>query len=63
VEELGFVKGKIEELNVIAMAKAHKRLDNLSKPVASFGRLEEVAIQLAGIMNRSIPVLAKKLIY
>lgn len=60
MEELGFVKGKIEELNVIAMAKAHKRLDKLSKPVASLGRLEEVAIQLAGIMNRTIPVITKK---
>ena len=45
-----------------AMAAARARLDRLTKPQGSLGRLEELAIALAGITGRSMPRLPRKTI-
>lgn len=42
------------------MAAARERLDQLTKPQGSLGRLEELAIQLAGITGRPRPRLPRK---
>lgn len=44
-------------------AAAHTRLDRLTKPPGSLGRLEELAVQLAGITRRAAPELERKCIY
>lgn len=41
--------GAIAELDAIAMARCRSRLDQLTKPPGSLGRLEDLAVQLAGI--------------
>ena len=42
----------IEPLDEAAMAAARAHQDDLTKPPGSLGRLEEVAVQLAGIRRR-----------
>lgn len=44
-------------------AAAKERLDNLTKPPGSLGRLEEVAWRIASIQGRVKPQIAKKLVY
>ena len=44
-------------------AAAQKRLDSLTKPLGSLGRLEEFARRLVGIRENSIPGLDKKAIF
>lgn len=51
---------QIKGLNEEAMEKARKRVDNLIKPVGSLGKLEEIAVQLAGITGESFPRADKK---
>ena len=43
--------------------KARKRLDNLTKPQGSLGRLEEFAERLVAISVDTMPVLDKKVIF
>jgi nicotinate-nucleotide--dimethylbenzimidazole phosphoribosyltransferase len=38
----------IGELDSKSMAKARKRIDSLIKPPGSLGRIEDLAVQLAG---------------
>jgi len=40
---------QIKCLDTEAMAKARARLDNLAKPPGSLGKLEDIAVTLAGI--------------
>jgi nicotinate-nucleotide--dimethylbenzimidazole phosphoribosyltransferase len=47
------VIGRIKPLDDAAAASAAARLDRLTKPPGSLGRLEAVAIQLAGITGRA----------
>ncbi|HEU0236283.1 MAG TPA: nicotinate-nucleotide--dimethylbenzimidazole phosphoribosyltransferase [Candidatus Limnocylindrales bacterium] len=47
------VVGRIAPLDGAAMAAAAARLDRLTKPPGSLGRVEELAIRLAGITGRS----------
>jgi len=42
---------------------AQKRLDSLTKPPGSLGRLEEIACRLAGITGKPRPGVARKVIY
>jgi nicotinate-nucleotide--dimethylbenzimidazole phosphoribosyltransferase len=42
---------------------AQARLDSLTKPVASLGRLEELARQVAAITGKECPVLHNKLVF
>ncbi|ACL75027.1 nicotinate-nucleotide--dimethylbenzimidazole phosphoribosyltransferase [Ruminiclostridium cellulolyticum] len=50
----------IKELNIETMQKAQKRLDNLTKPLGSLGRLEEIVKQLAGITGELFPCVKNK---
>ena len=43
-----YIKG-IERLDITAIEKARRRIDNLIKPLGSLGELESIAVQLAGI--------------
>ncbi|MGB9803849.1 nicotinate-nucleotide--dimethylbenzimidazole phosphoribosyltransferase [Desulfofundulus sp.] len=44
------------------MAEAQKRLDSLIKPPGSLGRLEQLAVQLAGITGNPRPVVGDKVV-
>lgn len=50
----------IGELDREAMARAQTRMDSLLKPPGSLGRLEEIAVKLAGITGKPFPVIKKK---
>lgn len=45
-----------------AMAAARARQDRLTKPPGSLGRLEELAVRLAGIAGTPLPVIREKVI-
>ncbi|MFC1897407.1 nicotinate-nucleotide--dimethylbenzimidazole phosphoribosyltransferase [Chloroflexota bacterium] len=45
-----------------SMAEARARQDQLTKPPGSFGKLEELSIQLAGIQGKPIPQIRHKAI-
>ena len=55
--------GRIGPLDAAAMGDARARLDALTKPAGSLGRLEELAVQLAGITGHVPPPLEKRVIY
>ena len=44
-------------------AQAEKRLAGLTKPLGSLGRLEELAITLAGASGKARPSLPKKVVF
>jgi nicotinate-nucleotide--dimethylbenzimidazole phosphoribosyltransferase len=50
----------IERLNNDAMVKAVARLDSLTKPLGSLGRLEDLVKQLAGISGKAFPDVDRK---
>lgn len=52
--------GKITPLNRDIIARAKERLDGMLKPPGSLGKLEALAIQLAGIYEREIPLAGEK---
>ncbi len=52
----------IGDVDHIAAAEAQKRLDSLIKPRGSLGKLEEIAVQLAGIQSKARPELGEKLL-
>ena len=54
--------GKIVGLDVQAQAAAQNRLDSLTKPLGSLGRLEEIVKQVAGITGKVRPAVDKKVI-
>jgi nicotinate-nucleotide--dimethylbenzimidazole phosphoribosyltransferase len=49
-------------LDEAAMADARDHLDRLTKPPGSLGRLEELAIDLAGITGQPFPTMARRAI-
>ncbi|GAB6273216.1 MAG: nicotinate-nucleotide--dimethylbenzimidazole phosphoribosyltransferase [Peptococcaceae bacterium] len=51
---------EIGGLDEEAMKLAQRRLDSLIKPPGSLGRLEEIAVQLAGITGQAHPEIRKK---
>jgi nicotinate-nucleotide--dimethylbenzimidazole phosphoribosyltransferase len=53
------ITGLDEEL----MAQTQKRLDNLTKPLGSLGRLEELAKQIVGMTKTENPEFKKKVIF
>lgn len=56
------IKG-IGELDYRLMEKAQERLDNLTKPKGSLGRLEELAKLIVGITKKEKPVFKDKVIF
>jgi nicotinate-nucleotide--dimethylbenzimidazole phosphoribosyltransferase len=53
---------RITVLSKHSMGEAKTRLDNLTKPVGSLGRLEDLAMQIAGITGNLNPDFTKKLV-
>ena len=47
-------------LDTVAMAASQKRIDSLAKPIYSLGRLEELAVRLAGITGEARPPLGAR---
>ena len=60
---LAELNARIAPLDTVAMTDAQRRLDALTKPPGSLGRLEELAVRLAGITGRVPPVVNEKTIY
>lgn len=60
MEKLAKIIGQIEPLDQECMDAAQKRLDSLTKPQGSLGRLEELAKRLAGITQKQIPKIDRK---
>lgn len=60
MERLYAVVGRIKPLHSEVMEAAAKHLDQLTKPPGSLGRLEQIAIQLAGITGQVKPGLQHK---
>ncbi|MBN2654727.1 MAG: nicotinate-nucleotide--dimethylbenzimidazole phosphoribosyltransferase [Nitrospirae bacterium] len=54
---------KIRPLQKQWFEKAQQRLDNLTKPIRSLGRLEEFAARLVAIKEDASPILDKKAIF
>ena len=46
--------------DTIAMADSQKRIDSLAKPIYSLGRLEELAVRLAGVTGEARPLLGAR---
>jgi len=61
-ELLEYVKS-IEPINKELITKAFKRIDNLTKPIGSLGRLEEFAGKLFAIYNGVMPKMLRKIVY
>ena len=51
---------QIGNLNGIAMEKAQERLDSLVKPPGSLGKLEDIAVKLAGISGKLVSKTEKR---
>lgn len=47
-------------LDTIAMTACQKRIDSLAKPIYSLGRLEELAVRLAGVTGEARPPLGAR---
>ncbi|MEJ2183757.1 MAG: nicotinate-nucleotide--dimethylbenzimidazole phosphoribosyltransferase [Nitrospirota bacterium] len=53
----------ITPLEEAQFALAQRRLDNLTKPRGSLGRLEEFAARLVAVAGREMPALSKKIVF
>lgn len=60
--KLASVIEKIEPIDQELMKEAQKRLDFLTKPQGSLGRLEELAKKLVGMTRKHDPVVDKKVV-
>ena len=54
---------RIGSLDEAAMTAARRRLDSLTKPPGSLGRLESLAVQLAGITGSVPPTVEHRVVY
>ncbi|MCE5329825.1 nicotinate-nucleotide--dimethylbenzimidazole phosphoribosyltransferase [bacterium] len=63
MEKLKSIVDKIKYPEKKYYELAQEKLDNLTKPLGSLGRLEELARQIAGITGNLKPVLDKKYIF
>lgn len=54
---------RIQPLDPAVLEAAQRRLDDLTKPPGSLGRLEEVARRVAGIQGTATPVIRRKRVY
>jgi len=62
-QRLNEIVRSIAPLDERAMELARSRLDRLTKPPGSLGRLEEVAVQVAGIMGDPRPKISRKVVF
>src|SRR5665648_823063 len=54
---------KIEPVNFKLMEKAQEKLDNLTKPQGSLGKLEDFARRIVGISGTLFPAIKRKVIF
>ena len=57
------VAANISGIDPLIIKKTQERLDNLTKPLGSLGRLEELARQICGITGKESPLLRNKVIF
>jgi nicotinate-nucleotide--dimethylbenzimidazole phosphoribosyltransferase len=57
------IRSRISGVDRTLFSEAQKRLDNLTKPQGSLGRLEEFARRVVAIIGGKMPVLDKKVIF
>ncbi len=60
---LASIVSNIASLDTEAMDRAQARLDSLTKPLGSLGRLESLAKQICGITAKTNPSLTNKIIF
>jgi len=60
MERLFEIAGSITPLDMAAMEQARARQLQLTKPPGSLGRLEEIAVQMAGITRQPLPTVKRK---
>ncbi len=63
MEKLKSIIDKIEPVDKQLLEKTQRRLDNLTKPQGSLGRLEELAKQIVAISRRENPEFKHKVIF
>ena len=63
MQKLNEVISKIEKIDFSKAKETQKRLDNLTKPQGSLGRLEELAMQVVGITEKKNPPFKNKVIF
>lgn len=61
--ELNSLAGAIPAIDPVILTAAQARLDDLTKPPGSLGRLEEIGKRLCGIQGRVPPTVGKKRVY
>ena len=62
-EKIEEIIQKIKPVNFKLMEKAQEKLDNLTKPQGSLGRLEDFASQIVGISGTLFPIIKRKVIF
>lgn len=60
MERIFELAATVAPLDASAMEQARMRQQQLTKPPGSLGRLEEIAVQLAGITKQPVPVIKRK---
>lgn len=63
MQRINGIIGQIKEIDRASIKKTQYRLDNLTKPLGSLGRLEELAKQICAITGKDDPCLQKKVIF
>ncbi len=63
IEKIDSILESIEPVDVNYYSKAQERLDNLTKPKESLGRLEELARQIVAISKNLKPTIKRKVIF
>jgi len=60
LEHILEVATSIQSLDAAAMEQARTRQQQLTKPPGSLGRLEDIAVQMAGITGNPLPIIKRK---
>src|SRR3990167_4717985 len=63
MQRLGEIIKKIEKIDYSSTQETQKRLDNLTKPQGSLGRLEELAKKTVEITGNPAPAVKNKVIF
>lgn len=63
MKKINEVLSRITDIDYEAMKNAQSSLDNLTKPLGSLGRLEELAKQVVGITGKNNPPFNNKVIF
>ena len=61
--KVGNTEIKVDEIDAASYAKTQRRLDNLTKPLGSLGRLEEIAKEVVAITRKDKPSIKNKVIF